>query len=54
VTARVVKVDRGDRRVALSIKAHIKGQDKDSLREFMKQQQKPDTTIGALLKERQR
>jgi len=54
VTARVVKVDRGDRKVALSIKAHIKGQDKDSLREFMKQQQKPDTTIGALLKERER
>ncbi len=54
VTARVVKVDRGDRKVALSIKAHIKGEDKDSLREFMKQQQKPDTTIGALLKERER
>ncbi len=54
ITARVLKVDRGDRKVALSIKAHIRGQDKDSLREFMKQQQKPDTTIGALLKERER
>ncbi len=54
VTARVIKMDRGDRKVALSIKAHIKGQDKESLREFMKQQQKPDTTIGALLKERER
>ncbi len=54
VTARVIKLDRGDRKVALSIKAHIKGQDKESLREFMKQQQKPDTTIGALLKERER
>ncbi len=54
ITARVLKVDRGDRKVALSIKAHIRGQDKDNLREFMKQQQKPDTTIGALLKERER
>lgn len=52
VTARVIKVDRGDRKIALSIKAHIKGQDRSSLREFMKQQEKPDTSIGALLKER--
>lgn len=53
VTARVIKVDRGDRKVALSIKAHQKGQDKENLQEFMRQQQKPDTTIGALLKERE-
>ena len=54
VTARVIRIDRGDRKVALSVRAHIRGADKDSLREFMKQQQKPDTTIGALLKERER
>ncbi len=53
VTARVIKVDRGERKVALSIKAHLKGQDKENLQAFMKQQQKPDTTIGALLKERE-
>ena len=53
VTARVLKVDRGDRKISLSIKAHVRGQDKDSLRDFMRSQQKPDTTIGALLKERQ-
>jgi small subunit ribosomal protein S1 len=52
VTARVIKVDRTDRKVALSIKAHIRGTDKESLREFMQQQQKLDTSIGALLKER--
>jgi small subunit ribosomal protein S1 len=52
VTARVTKVDRADRKVALSIKAHVRGRDKESLNEFMQQQQKLDTTIGALLKER--
>jgi small subunit ribosomal protein S1 len=52
VTARVIKVDRNDRKIALSIKAHIKGKDRSTLKEYMNQQQKPDTTIGALLKER--
>lgn len=52
VTARVMKVDRGDRKIALSIKAQLKGQGKADLKEFMDQQQKFDTTIGALLKER--
>ncbi len=52
VTARVIKVDRGDRKIALSIKAHIKGQDRSTLREYLNQQEKPDTSIGALLKER--
>lgn len=52
VTARVIKVDRGDRKVALSIKAHERGRDKDALKEYMRQQEKPDTTLGALLKER--
>jgi small subunit ribosomal protein S1 len=52
VTARVIRVDKGDRKIALSIKAHIKGQDQSSLKEYMKQQEKYDTTIGALLKER--
>ena len=52
VTARVIKVDRGDRKVALSIRAYIKGRDRSTLQEYMNQQQKPDTTLGALLKER--
>ncbi|HUI46646.1 MAG TPA: 30S ribosomal protein S1 [Nitrospirota bacterium] len=52
VTARVIKVDKADRKIALSIKAHVKGQDRSTLREYMNQQEKPDTTIGALLKER--
>ena len=52
VTARVIKVDKGDRKIALSIKSHVKGQDRSTLREYMNQQEKPDTTIGALLKER--
>jgi small subunit ribosomal protein S1 len=52
VTARVIKVDRNDRKIALSIKAHVKGRDRSTLKEYMNQQQKPDTTIGALLKER--
>src|SRR5574341_904195 len=47
-----IKVDRGDRKVALSIKAHERGRDKDALKEYMRQQEKPDTTLGALLKER--
>lgn len=54
VTARVLKVDRTERRVALSIKAHLRGQDKENLRDFMKQQEKLDTSIGALLKEREK
>ena len=52
VTARIIKVDRGERKVALSIKAHVKGSDRSTLKEYMNQQEKPDTTIGALLKER--
>ncbi len=52
VTARVIKVDKSDRKIALSIKAQVKGQDRSTLREYMNQQEKPDTTIGALLKER--
>jgi len=54
VTARVLKVDRGERKVSLSIKAHIRGQDKASLKDFMKQQEKFDTTIGSLLKDREK
>ena len=52
ITARVIKVDKADRKIALSIKAHSKGHDRSSLKEFMSQQEKPDTSIGALLKER--
>jgi small subunit ribosomal protein S1 len=52
VTARVIKVDKTDRKIALSIKAHVKGKDRSTLQEYMSQQQKPDTTLGALLKER--
>ena len=52
VTARILKVDRGDHKISLSIKAQIKGEDKTSLKEFMKQQEKFDTSIGSLLKER--
>ena len=52
VTARVIKVDRGDRKIALSIKAQIKGQDRSTLQDYKKQQEKPDMSIGALLKER--
>lgn len=52
VTARVIKVDRGDRKISLSIKAYERGKDKSALQEFMRTQEKPDTTLGALLKER--
>ena len=52
IPARVIKVDRGDRKVALSIKAYERGKDKTALQDFMRQQEKPDTTLGALLKER--
>ena len=52
VTARVIKVDKGERKVALSIKAQIKGNDRSTLKDYMNQQEKPDTSIGALLKER--
>lgn len=52
VTARVMKVDRGDHKISLSIKAQIKGEDKTNLKEFMSQQDKFDTSIGSLLKER--
>jgi len=54
VTARVMKVDRGDHKISLSIKAQIKGEDKTSLKEFMNQQEKFDTSIGSLLKEREK
>jgi small subunit ribosomal protein S1 len=53
VTARVLKVDRGEHKVSLSIKAHVKGEDKASLKEFMNQQEKFDTSIGSLIKDRE-
>jgi small subunit ribosomal protein S1 len=52
VTARIIKVDKGERKIALSIKAYVKGHDRTSLRDYMNQQPKPDTTLGALMKER--
>ncbi|OGW29017.1 MAG: 30S ribosomal protein S1 [Nitrospirae bacterium GWC2_57_13] len=52
VTARVIKVDRGERKVALSIKALVKGKDRESVKDYLGQQDKFDTTIGALLKGR--
>jgi small subunit ribosomal protein S1 len=52
VTARVIKVDKGERKIALSTKAQVKGNDRSTLRDYMNKQEKPDTTIGALLKER--
>jgi len=52
VTARIIKVDKGERKIALSMKAHLKGKDRSTLQEFMSQQPKPDTTLGALMKER--
>jgi len=52
VTTRIIKVDKNDRKIVFSIKAQIKGQDRDSLKEFMKSQEKFDSSIGALMKER--
>jgi small subunit ribosomal protein S1 len=52
VVARVIKVDKGDRKIALSIKAQVRGSDRSTLRDYLNQQEKPDTSIGALLKER--
>jgi small subunit ribosomal protein S1 len=52
VTARVIKVDKSERKIALSVKAHAKGQDRSLLRDYLNQQEKPDTSIGALMKER--
>lgn len=54
VTARVMKVDRSDHKISLSIKAQIKGEDKTSLKAFMSQQEKFDTSIGSQLKEREK
>lgn len=52
VNARIIKVDRTERKIALSIKAHLKGKDRSDLREYLSQQPKPDTSIGALLKDK--
>jgi small subunit ribosomal protein S1 len=52
VTARVIKVDKGERKLALSLKAQLRGNDRSTLKDYMNQQEKPDTSIGALLKER--
>jgi small subunit ribosomal protein S1 len=52
VTVRVIKVDKSERKIALSVKAQIKGNDRSTLKDYMNQQEKPDTSIGALLKER--
>ncbi len=52
VSARVIKIDKGERKIALSIKAQVKGNDRSTLKEYMSQQEKPDTSIGALLKDR--
>jgi small subunit ribosomal protein S1 len=52
VTARIIKVDAAERKIALSLKAQAKGNDRSLLQQYMNQQAKPDTTLGALLKER--
>jgi small subunit ribosomal protein S1 len=52
VIARVIKVEKEERKIALSIKAQQKGENRTTLREYMSRQPKPDTTLGALLKER--
>ncbi len=52
ITARIIKVDKAERKIALSIKAHVKNYDRASLKDFMSQQPKLDTSIGALIKER--
>ena len=52
MTARVIKVDKTERKIALSLKAQVKAKDRSTLQEYMGQQQKLDTTLGALLKER--
>jgi small subunit ribosomal protein S1 len=52
VTARVIKVDTAERKIALSIKAYAKGQDRSELQDYKSQQPKFDTTIGALIKDR--
>jgi len=52
MTARVIKVDKGERKIALSVKVKNKDDDRSTLKDYMQQQEKPDTTIGALLKER--
>ena len=54
VTARVMKVDRSEHKISLSIKAQIKGEDKASLKEFMNQQEKFDTSIGSLMKQKEK
>jgi small subunit ribosomal protein S1 len=52
VTARVIKVDAAERKIALSIKAYVKSQDRSELQDYKSQQPKFDTTIGALIKDR--
>ncbi len=52
LTARIIKVDAAERKIALSLKAQAKGNDRSLLQQYMNQQAKPDTTLGALLKER--
>ncbi len=52
VTARIIKVDPSERKIALSMKSPIKVNDRSILQQYMDQQAKPDTTLGALLKER--
>jgi len=52
VTARIIKVDAAERKIALSLKSQAKGNDRSLLQQYMNQQAKPDTTLGALLKER--
>ncbi len=52
VTARIIKVDAAERKIALSMKAEAKGNDRSLLQQYLSQQNKPDTTLGALLKER--
>lgn len=52
VTARIIKVDAAERKIALSLKTQAKKHDHSQLQDYMSQQPKPDTTLGALLKER--
>lgn len=50
ITARIIKVDTAERKIGLSVRAQNKGSERDELDDYLRRQEKPDQSLGAVAK----
>jgi len=54
VMAKIIKVDRKERKIALSIKEYLLDKDEEEMREYMGSEKEAKTSLGDLMKKRRR